>query len=88
MARKPEGDLGSIAISKARAADTVPFSVAPEPVAAPAASPDKSLTVKLKGDLYAALRAYCYEQEKSAGTRVTHQDVMVAALKGFLGIRG
>jgi hypothetical protein len=52
-----------------------------------APSLDKSLTVKLKGDLYTALRAYCYEQEKAAGVRVTHQDVMVAALKGFLGIR-
>jgi hypothetical protein len=87
MARKPEGDLGSMAISKAKAADTVPFSAEPEPAAAPTASPDKSLTVKLKGDLYAALRAYCYEQEKAAGVRVTHQDVMVASLKGFLRIR-
>jgi len=87
MSKKPEGDLGSMAISKARAAETVPFSTAPPAPRvppAPGGSP-KSLTVKLDGELYAALRAYCYEQERASGSRLTHQQVMVEALKKLLG---
>jgi hypothetical protein len=61
MGKKPEGDLGSMTISKAKAAETVPFAAAARPAGAIASSP-KSLTVKLDGDLYAELRAYCFEQ--------------------------
>jgi hypothetical protein len=88
MAKKPEGDLGAMAISKAKAADTVPFAAAPR--AAPEAGGIggvKSLTVKLDGDTYAALRTYCYEQERATGARLTHQQVMVKALKSFLESR-
>jgi|1185.fasta_scaffold1703234_1 hypothetical protein len=85
MAKRPEGDLGAMAISKAKAAETMPFGkpapVAPAPVSA------KSLTVKLDGDLYAELRTYCYEHERSTGTRLTHQQVMVEALKAYLAMR-
>lgn len=84
MSKKPEGDLGLMAISKARAAETVPFSTPPPAQPASAGSP-KSLTVKLDGELYAALRAYCYEQERASGSRLTHQQVMVEALKKLLG---
>ena len=83
MTKKPEGDLGSMASSKAKAAST-PFATQ-QPAAPSAVGQDKSLTVKLKADTYAALRAYCYEQERATGTRVTHQQVMVTALKTFLG---
>jgi len=80
MAKRPEGDLGAMAISKAKAAETMPFGK-PAPVSA------KSLTVKLDGDLYAELRTYCYEHERSTGTRLTHQQVMVEALKAYLAMR-
>jgi hypothetical protein len=83
MARKPEGDLGSMAISKAKAADTVPFGAGAR-APAPGVGGVKSLTVKLEGDTYAALRTYCYEQERATGARLTHQQVMVQALKDFL----
>ncbi len=84
MARKPGGDLGSMAISKAKAAETVPFG-SPAPTATPSgAGGAKSLTVKLEAADYAALRAYCYDRERTTGTRVTHQTVMVDALKAFL----
>jgi len=71
-----------MAISKAKAVEAVPFSTVAQPL--PAAASVKSLTVKLDGDTYEALRAYCYEQGRSSGTRLTHQQVMVKALKGFL----
>jgi len=85
MARKPEGDLGSMAISKAKAVDTVPFAQTGTATIAPGGLGGvKSLTVKLDGDTYAALRTYCYEQERATGTRLTHQQVMVTALTTFL----
>ena len=84
MGKKPEGDLGSMTISKAKAADTVPFAAAARPVGANTGSP-KSLTVKLEGDLYAELRAYCYEHERGTGAKLTHQEVMVKALRTLLG---
>jgi hypothetical protein len=83
MAKKPEGDLGSMAISKAKAAGTVPFAAGAR-TPAPGGGGVKSLTVKLEGDTYAALRTYCYEQERATGARLTHQQVMVQALKDFL----
>lgn len=88
MARKPEGDLGSMAISKAKAADTVPFGQAAPAVALGGLGGVKSLTVKLESDTYAALRTYCYEQERATGARLTHQQVMVKALTSFLANRG
>jgi hypothetical protein len=45
---------------------------------------ERSLTVKLEGDTYAALRAYCYGQERATGSKLSHQQVMVQALKDFL----
>lgn len=79
MAKKPEGDLGAMMISKEKAAGTVPFGGAPI-----AGGGVKSLTVKLEGDTYAELRTYCYEYERRTGARLTHQQVMVQALKSFL----
>jgi hypothetical protein len=85
MAKKPEGDLGAMAISKAKAAETAPFTQRPAAASAAASVGSvKSLTVKLDGDIYAGLRAYCYERERATGTRMTHQQVMVEALKAFL----
>jgi hypothetical protein len=86
MAKKPAGDLGSMAISKAKAAAARPFATG-QPAAAVSGGSVKSLTVKLDGVTYAALRAYCYEQERVAGSRLTHQQVMVEALKTFLAGR-
>jgi hypothetical protein len=71
MGKKPEGDLGSMTISKAKAAETVPFAAAARPAGAIASSP-KSLTVKLDG-------------ERGTGTKLTHQEVMVEALRALLG---
>jgi hypothetical protein len=82
MAKKPVGDLGGMAISKAKAVEAVPFSTVAQPP--PAAGSVKSLTVKLDAGLYEALRAYCFEQGRNSGTRLTHQQVMVEALKAFL----
>jgi hypothetical protein len=84
VARKPDADLGDMAISKASAAEAVPFSTSAAQVARAAAGPQKSLTVKLDGGTYAALREYCYARERESGSRLTHQQVMVAALKAFL----
>jgi hypothetical protein len=82
MVKKPVGDLGGMAISKAKAVEAVPFGTVAQPL--PAIGSVKSLTVKLDADTYAALRAYCYERERSTGGRLTHQQVMVEALKAFL----
>jgi len=85
MGKKPGGDLGSMAISKVKAAETVPFGDPAPNMATPSgAGGAKSLTVKLEAADYAALRAYCYDRERTTGTRVTHQTVMVDALKAFL----
>lgn len=84
MAKRPEGDLASMSISKAKAAGTVPFAAPATAAPAVGAGGVKSLTVKLEGDTYAALRTYCYEQERATGSRLTHQQVMVQALKDFL----
>jgi hypothetical protein len=79
MSKRPEGDLGSMAISKAKAASAVPFAEAPSP-----GYGVKSLTVKLDAGLYALLREHCFAQEKATGKRISHQDVMVAALRMLL----
>jgi hypothetical protein len=81
MPKKPAGDLGSMAISKAEAADVAPFAVR-QPIAG--AGSVKSLTIKLDGNTYAALREHCYAQERATGSRATHQQVVVEALKAFL----
>ena len=86
MPKKPAGDLGSMAISKAKAAAARPFATG-QPAAADSVGSVKSLTVKLDGGTYAELRAYCYEQERIAGSKLTHQQVMVEALKAFLAER-
>jgi hypothetical protein len=88
MAKGPTGKLDNF-IGKDEAKAVVPFAGNPPSDPSPAAPAlpmaDKSLTVKLRGDLYQALRDYCHETEKAkGGTRVTHQDVMVEALKLFL----
>jgi hypothetical protein len=73
-----------MAISKVKAADMVPFGVAADIMPTPASLPAKSLTVKLDGTLYAELRDYCHGQEKATGSKLTHQQVMVEALKALL----
>jgi hypothetical protein len=70
-------------ISKSKAAGMVPFEATKPPPPLPTGG-QKSLTVKLEAADYAALRAYCYEQERASGSRLTHQMVMVQALKAFL----
>ncbi len=88
MVRAPKADLGTMAITKAKAAETAPFATPPAaPVAAPimpVSGGPKSLTVKLEADLYAELRAHCFERERATGSRVTHQQVMVEALRALL----
>jgi hypothetical protein len=79
--KKP--DLGAMTITKAAAAGTLPFAENPAP--ADAAHPAKSLTIKLDGSLYAALREYCHRTERERGRRITHQEVLVAALKPYIG---
>jgi hypothetical protein len=69
-------------VSKAAAAGAVPFA---SPAVAPAVSgPVRGLTIKLDGPLYSALREYCHQQERATGQRVTHQAVMVQALRELL----
>jgi hypothetical protein len=83
MARKPDGDLGTMAISKTQAAGAVPFAAA-QPGQGASGGGVKSLTVKLDGPLYAELRAYSFERERALGKRVSHQEIMVQALRAFL----
>lgn len=77
-------DLGAMAISKAKAGATVPFQ---DPASSQASGSPKSLTIKLDGPTYAALRLYCHEREMERGKRVTHQEVAVAAIQALLGIK-
>lgn len=83
---KPRGDMGSLGIPKAAASAAVPFASSSQPPAqsAEAGAPGKSLTVKLDGADYWALRDYCTAREKATGQRVTHQQVMVEALRALL----
>jgi hypothetical protein len=83
MAKRPGGDLGAMAITKAKAAETVPFGATQAPVA-PSSLEPKSLTVKLDGATYAELREFCHQREVRTGRRLTHQEVMVSALKAYL----
>ena len=91
MAPKP--DLGSMALTKAKAAGTVPFSAAEapptvrQPPPPPTAGESKSLTIKLSAADYARLRDLCIERERELGRRVTHQEVMVEAFHALLGNR-
>ena len=82
MARKPTADMDDLAISKGAAAQAVPFKGTEEP--AVAAGQPKGLTIKLDAPLYAELRRYCFKMEQASGTRVTHQAVMVQALREML----
>ena len=96
MVKRASADLGAMALPKAEAAATRPFQQQPSapilaappnppaPPAVQAAASQKSLTVKLDGETYAGLRAYCYGAEQQRGIRLTHQAVMVDALKAFL----
>ena len=81
---KPRVDMDKLGIPKATASAVVPFAKPPAP-AAVAPGLGKSLTVKLEAADYWALRDYCAQQERATGKRVTHQDAMVAALRGLLG---
>lgn len=90
MSKKP--DLGAMAMPKAKAAAMVPFSdgdAAATAVASAEPAPSaKSLTIKLEGPLYAALRQFCHAKELERGRRVTHQEVVVDALRKHLGLDG
>ncbi len=83
---KPRVDMDKLGIPKAAAAAAVPFAkpAAPEPV--PPGN-GKSLTVKLEAADYWALRDHCIQQERATGQRVTHQQIMVEALRALLGRR-
>jgi hypothetical protein len=78
---KPRVDRDKLGVPKAAAA--VPFAKLPASEPAPPGS-GKSLTVKLEAADYWALRDYCMQQERATGKRVTHQQVMVAALRALL----
>jgi hypothetical protein len=78
--------MGKLGIPKTAAASAVPFAKAQSQEPTPPAS-GKSLTVKLEGPDYWALRDYCIQQERATGQRVTHQQVMVMALRTLLGRR-
>jgi hypothetical protein len=82
---KPSGDLGSMAISKAQAADSRPFTTPPPAAATGAGS---SLTIKLDAVTYAALREFCYARERATGKRATHQQVVVEMIKAGLAVGG
>jgi hypothetical protein len=79
MAKRPEGDLGSMAISKTKAAETVPFG-APSRVAAAGPVATKSITVKLEVPLYYEMKEFCHKREVSTGKRLSHQDAMIEGL--------
>jgi hypothetical protein len=87
MAKRPEGDLGSMAISKAKAAETVPFNAPPPAPPAPTVAAGKSLTVKLDGDLYLQLAEYCSDHLRRTGKKLFHQEVMVEGLRMILATR-
>jgi hypothetical protein len=82
---KPRVDMDKLGIPKAKAAAAVPFAKPPSPEPPPPLGSDKSLTVKLTAADYWALREYCIQQERVTGRKVTHQQVMVAALQALLG---
>jgi hypothetical protein len=84
---KPRVDMDKLGIPKAAAAAAVPFAKPPTPEPAlnpPVVGSGKSLTVKLEAADYWALRDYCTQQERATGQRVTHQQVMVNALRALL----
>lgn len=84
MTKKPNTDMAALGVSKAAAAAVAPFAAPSSPSAPPGGGQPKSLTIKIDGPTYAALRAYCYRQEQATGSRVTHQAVMVQALNELL----
>jgi hypothetical protein len=82
---KPRVEMDKLAgIPKAAAAAAVPFARSPSPPDHAPPGAGKSLTVKLEAADYWALRDYCTRQERTTGQRVTHQQVMVSALRGLL----
>jgi hypothetical protein len=84
MAKRPEGDLGSMAISKAKAVETVPFGSAPQPAPVTGPAATKSLTVKLEVPLYYEMKEFCHKREVSTGRRLSHQDAMIEGLRMLL----
>lgn len=78
---KPRVAMDKLGKPKAAA---VPFAKSPSSDPVPPGG-DKSLTVKLEAADYWALRDYCTRRERATGRRVTHQQVMVAALRAILG---
>jgi hypothetical protein len=83
---KPRADMDRLSIPKDAASAAAPFAGAASPELAPPGS-GKSLTVKLEAADYWALRDYCTQQERATRQRVTHQQVMVTALRTLLGRR-
>ncbi len=80
MAKRPDASaMDNMAIPKAAARSAVPFAPSAEP-AAPSPYKPTSLTIRLDGEQYAALRGYCQEEEARTGRRVSHQEVMVRGL--------
>jgi len=84
---KPCVDMDKLGIPKAAAAAAIPFSKPPPALEPAPLGSGKSLTVKLEAADYWALRDYCTQQERATGQRVTHQQVMVNALRALLGQR-
>ena len=82
MAR-PKGDLGAMVVGKADAAQAVPHVSRATTLPAAGLLP-KALTVKLTGEDYARLRAYCHTHLDPAGREPSHQAVVVQALRAFL----
>ena len=95
MSSRPKGDLSGLMVSKAAAAEAVPFGVAQEArgrggetLQPTVLGVQRSLTVKLEPAVYARLRHYCYTREQALGRKLTHQDVMVRALDELLAREG
>jgi hypothetical protein len=85
MAKRFDDDLESMAISRMEAAETVPLGAPTAP--APVAATGKSISVKLGGDLYNRLLAYCFEHQRHTGIKLYHREVIVEGLKMLLEAR-
>ena len=84
MPKRPSGNMDAMAIPKAEARSAVPFAPSAEPKTGQSPYKPTSLTIRLDGEQYAALRGYCQEEEGRTGRRVSHQEVMVRGLMALI----
>ena len=95
MSSRPKGDLSGLMVSKAAAAEAVPFGVAQEArgrggetLQPTVLGVQRSLTVKLEPAVYAQAAALLLHARAGLGRKLTHQDVMVRALDELLAREG